>query len=186
MLTLIIVKDKDILNHNANFAINKVVMRITSSEISNGLAGENIQNSMHENIIRFLQKQTCATICLVDELGNPYCFNCFYAFNSEDGLLYFKSSATSYHVGLLKANPKTSGTILPDKLNVLMVKGVQFEGIVLDEQDPLTEKASQVYHKKHPLALAIKGETWTIRINRIKLTEGAKGFAKKFTWTRED
>jgi len=67
-----------------------------------------------------------------------------------------------------------------------MVKGAQFEGLVLNEQDPLTEKASQIYHKKHPLALAIKGETWTIRINRIKLTEGTKGFGKKFTWCRED
>jgi len=156
------------------------------SETNVGLAGEIIQNTMHENIVRFLQKQTCATICLVDDQGNPYCFNCFYAFNSEDGLLYFKSSDTSYHVSLLKANPKTSGTILPDKLNVLMVKGAQFEGLVLNEQDPLTEKASQIYHKKHPLALAIKGETWTIRINRIKLTEGTKGFGKKITWCRED
>src|SRR5688572_17195611 len=100
--------------------IFKVSMQTSSSAISEGIPGRNLQNSMDENIIRFLQKQTCATISLVDGQGKPYCFNCFYAFNSEDGLLYFKSSATSYHVGLLKSNPLTAGTILPDKLNVLL------------------------------------------------------------------
>ena len=82
-MILIIFKDKDILNHSANFApyIN-VEMRIASSGTGKGLIGENIQNGIHENIIRFLQKQTCATISLVDEQGRPYCFNCFYAFNS--------------------------------------------------------------------------------------------------------
>lgn len=169
-----------------SFTYIKVEMRIASSGTGKVSIGENIQNGIHENIIRFLQKQTCATISLVNEQGRPYCFNCFYAFNSEDGLLYFKSSATTYHVGLLKANPFTAGTILPDKLNVLMVKGVQFEGIVLQEDDPLTQNASRIYHKKHPLALAINGETWTIRLQRIKLTEGTKGFGKKFTWCRED
>lgn len=28
---------------------------------------------MNEKIIRFLQHQTCATICLLDEMGSPYC-----------------------------------------------------------------------------------------------------------------
>ncbi len=32
-----------------------------------------------------------------------------------------------------------AGTILPDKLNTLMVKGVQFDGIVLNEPGPLTD-----------------------------------------------
>lgn len=133
---------------------------------------------MNEKIIRFLQQQTCATICFVDEQGKPYCFNCFYAFNHEHGLLYFKSPADSYHSRLMKTNPQIAGTILPDKLNTLLIKGVQFDGQVLKEQDPLSGKATLLYHKKHPLALTITGETHTIRINRIKLTNGTKRFGK--------
>lgn len=139
---------------------------------------------MNETITHFLQQQTCATICLLDEKSQPYCFNCFYVFNSEKGLLYFKSSADSYHYKLLKLKPVIAGTILPDRLSVLLIRGVQFDGLVLNEPDPLTEKASLLYHKWHPLALSIKGETITIRINRIKMTDGTKGFGKKITWDR--
>jgi uncharacterized protein len=48
---------------------------------------------MNENIIRFFQKQTCASISCVDDQYKPWCFSCFYAFNTELGLLYYKSSA---------------------------------------------------------------------------------------------
>src|SRR5665647_1153673 len=100
---------------------------------------------MNETIIRFLQRQTCATICCVDEQGNPYCFSCFYAFNREEGLLYFKSSAGSHHAALLKENPFIAGTILPDKLNKLLAKGLQFQAMVLNEQNPLVRQALGAY-----------------------------------------
>lgn len=139
---------------------------------------------MNETIIHFLQQQTCATLCCVDEQDKPYCFSCFYASNSEEGLLYFKSSADSHHSVLMKKNPFIAGTILPDKINTLIVKGVQFEGIVLDAQNPLLKKALGNYLKQHPLALAIPGETWAIQINHIKMTDSTMGFGKKITWNR--
>jgi len=141
---------------------------------------------MNETIIRFLQHQTCATLCSVDEQGKPYCFTCFYAFNSEEMVLYFKSSADSHHSALMKRNPFLAGTILPDKLNALLVKGVQFEAIVLDKHHPLTRRVSGYYHKKYPMALAIPGEIWTIQFNLIKMTDSTKGFGKKITWKRNE
>ena len=141
---------------------------------------------MNEIIVRFLQQQTCATICCVDGREKPYCFSCFYAFNLEAGLLYFKSSIDSHHSALLKKNPLVAGTVLPDKLNALLVKGIQFEGIVLDELHLLTKQSSGNYHKKHLLALAIPGETWAIQINSIKMTDSAMGFGKKITWNKEE
>ena len=140
---------------------------------------------MNATIVRFLQQQTCVTICTMKEKGKPYCFSCFYAFNDEKGLFYFKSSAESYHSQLLSINPLVAGTVLPDKLNKLLIKGVQFEGAALNEQDSLTENASFLYHRRHPLALTIKGEITTIRIDRIKMTDGTKGFARKIFWNRD-
>jgi len=141
---------------------------------------------MNADIARFLQQQTCVTICMMGEKDKPYSFSCFYAFNEEKGLFYFKSSAAAYHSQLLSINPLVAGTVLPDKLNKLLIKGVQFEGLVLNEQDRLTENASYLYHKRHPLALTIKGEITTIRIDRIKMTDGTKGFARKTFWNREE
>ncbi len=86
---------------------------------------------MNKAIIQFIKEQTCAGICCVDETGKPYCFSCFYAFNAEKGLLYFKSSRESHHAVLLMKNPLVAGTILPDKTSTLKVKGLQLEGMVL-------------------------------------------------------
>ena len=137
-----------------------------------------------EPILRFLLQQTCATICFVNDQGKPCCFNCFYAFNNSLALLYFKSSPASYHSGLLQMYPDIAGTVLPDKLNKLQVKGLQFEGRVLPHDHPLTRQASGLYLKTHPMSIAIPGEIWTIQLNRIKLTDSTLGFGKKINWTR--
>ena len=141
---------------------------------------------MDPNIIRFIQKQTCATVCCADEKGNPYCFSCFYAFNSKEGLLYFKSSASSKHSEIISKNPVIAGTILPDKLKVLQVKGIQFEGIVLPKDHFLARQASQSFHKQHPIALAMPGEVWIIQIAAIKMTDTSMGFGKKVYWNRKE
>jgi uncharacterized protein YhbP (UPF0306 family) len=141
---------------------------------------------MDGKIISFIKKQTCASICCVNEAGSPCCFSCFYAFNSEKGLLYFKSSIKAHHSSILTNNPAIAGTILPDKLNVLVVKGLQFEGIVLPGDHPAGKHASANYHKKYPFALTMLGEIWTIQINSIKMTDSAIGVGKKISWKRNE
>ena len=141
---------------------------------------------MNENIAGFLEQQTCASVCCIDDEGRPYCFTCYYAFNTKAGIMYFKSSANSHHAGLMKKNPFVAGTILPDKLNKIMIKGLQFEALVLDTQQPLVKRSLGIYLKKHPLALAIPGDIWALKINYIKMTDSALGFGKKIIWRREE
>ena len=140
---------------------------------------------MNDHIIQFIKKQTCASVCCVNEQGNPYCFSCFYVFNSEAGLLYFKSSASAYHSTIVSNNSSIAGTILPDKLPVLMVKGIQFTGSILPDQHPFTQQAVLHYYKKNPAPLAMPGELWTIQIDQIKMTDSTLGFGRKITWNRE-
>jgi hypothetical protein len=140
---------------------------------------------MTDNILKFINSQTCASVCCIGlQAKQPYCFSCFYAFNSVDGLLVFKSSAAAHHSLLIKKNSFVAGTILPDKLNSLVVKGIQFEGNVLAFDHPLAINAFKNYHKKHPLALAIPGDMWTIQLNHIKMTDSSLGFGKKIIWSR--
>lgn len=140
---------------------------------------------MDNNIIEFLEKQTCASICCLDEDNRPWCFSCFFIFNPGEGLLYFKSSPGANHSSMMKKVPLIAGTVLPDKLNKLRTQGIQFDGVVLDSMDRLTLGASQYYHKKNPLALAIPGDVWTIQVNRIKMTDSKMGFGKKIVWSRQ-
>jgi hypothetical protein len=86
---------------------------------------------------------------------------------------------------LLKHKPSVAGTILPDKLNKLLVKGIQFEGTLLDAGDSVAASAAVLYYKQNPLAVAMPGEVWTIRIDHIKMTDSTLGFGKKLKWSRE-
>lgn len=140
---------------------------------------------MNEKINLFLQKQTCSSISCIDEEGSPYCFSCYFYFNADTGTLSFKSSTDSYHANLLRNNPNVAGTVLPDKLNKLSTKGIQFRGILLNTDDELARDAASKYHRHHPLALALKGEVYTIKLNQIKMTDSSMGFGKKIHWDRE-
>jgi len=139
---------------------------------------------MKDPIDTFISQQTAASICCIDEKGMPYCFSCFYSYNSKDHLLYYKSSRDTHHSILLMDKPQVAGTILPDKLQKLLVKGVQFEGTLLAEEDPLAQNAAAQYYLKNPMAMAIPGLVWTIRIDNFKMTDSSLGFGKKILWNR--
>ena len=141
---------------------------------------------MNQDIKDFISKQTCAGICCVDEHGHPYCFTAFIAFNAMEGLLYFKSSPATHHSEILKQNPRVAGTILPDKLNKLITQGVQFEGVLLQAANRLTQNAATNYYKKHPLAVAVSGEIHTIQLNQIKYSGLRVGLKTKLLWKREE
>lgn len=141
---------------------------------------------MDERILTFLKKQTAASFCCVNEINEPYSFSCFFAFNGKENLLYYKSNSSAYHSKILLQNPKVSGTIMPDKLNKLAVKGIQFTGVVLAENDPLCMDAFKNYHFRFPLAIAIPGVVWTIQLNQLKMTDNVPGIFKKHSWQREE
>lgn len=141
---------------------------------------------MDESIINFLQNQSVMTVCYTDVEGNPNCFPCFFAFNNSKALLYFKSSSSSYHVKNLGNKPEVAGSILPDKLNIMALKGVQFQATVLPPDHPLMHNASRYYYQRFPMALVIPGDIYSIQLTEIKMTDGAKGFGKKITWKRKE
>lgn len=139
---------------------------------------------MDNAIIDFLKKQTVASVCCVNGLNEPYAFSCFFAFNATDKLICFKSVETSYHSKIILQNPKVSGTILPDKLNKLVFKGVQFTGEVLSQNDPMCKNAPGIYYSKFPYATAMHGIVWTIKVDRLKLSGNHVGIIKKLSWER--
>lgn len=140
---------------------------------------------MNERILDFIQGQKVASICCVDEENAPYCFSCFFAFDEKSLVLYFKSSSETRHAQLLKKNGAVAGTIQPDKLNPLAIKGLQFTGVMVEPNDPLAANAFSVYHKKYPFAIAMKGDVLTIKLTAIKMTDNTLQFGKKIAWKLE-
>jgi uncharacterized protein YhbP (UPF0306 family) len=140
---------------------------------------------MDKVIVDFIEKQKVASIACLDDENHPYCFSAFYTFDRIERRLYFKSSASSHHTRYLSQNKIVAGTILPDKLNMLAIRGIQFTGSII-EGNPVQHHASAEYHKEHPYALAMPGDVWTIQLETIKMTDNAIGIGKKICWQRED
>ena len=134
----------------------------------------------------FLAKQRVATICCIDENNAPYCFNCFYAFEETRHLLLFKSGDDTLHMQLLAQNEKVSGTILPDKLQLLALKGIQFTGTFLGSHPPAALDLVQLYHKRPPLAVGRPGKVWAVQLEKLKLTDSTAIFGKKTYWEKTD
>ena len=137
-----------------------------------------------KDILEFIEEQKCANICCLKPNGTPYCFSCYFAFDNDDMMLFFKSSSDTNHIPYLLANQNIAGTILPDKLKNLIVQGIQFEGIFILDDEVLFKKASKKYHSKFPFALMIPGKIWVVQLNTIKMTDSTKGFGTKINWQR--
>ena len=75
-----------------------------------------------------------------------------------------------------------AGSVLPDRLNTLAIKGLQFTGQLLNENDPLASDASVLYHKKYPFAVTMKGDVKAIKLTAIKMTDNTLSFGKKIMW----
>jgi uncharacterized protein YhbP (UPF0306 family) len=136
----------------------------------------------YQQIAAFVAKQTVANICSTNAAGEPYCFSCYYAFQKESALLFFKTDDASHHMQLLLQRPQLAGTIVPDKLNKLSVQGIQLKGELLPYSEGESLGAATAYHKAYPFALAMPGKVYVIRLQWMKMTDSTLGFGKKVVW----
>lgn len=138
--------------------------------------------AMLKAISSFISSNQVATICCMDG-NNPYCFNSFYHFEEQRGLLLFKSSAEAYHSGLLINDHQVAGSILPGSINFSALQGIQFWGTILS--DLPENELGAMYHARFPFAKNIPGIIYCLRMDRIKMTDNSLGFGKKLSWRAE-
>ncbi len=141
---------------------------------------------MDKRIVEFIAKQTCLTVCCIDEAGLPFCFNCFYGFDAKNALLIYKSSETAHHSLCLERNRNISGTILPDRVNKYSIQGIQFSGQMVNLDGNDIAHAKTRYYTNFPIAKTIKGSLYTIQIQSIKMSESVLGISRQIAWERRD
>jgi uncharacterized protein YhbP (UPF0306 family) len=137
------------------------------------------------NIINFLDANKIASIGFVDIENKPYCINCFYLFDEPSLTLVFKSSLGTRHHSLIKENISIAGTILPNAIDFLKIKGIQFTGKLIGVTKINRLGLSAKYIKKFPMSLAINGYVWAVKLEFIKLTDSSLGFGNKTIWNSE-
>jgi len=141
---------------------------------------------MRKEIITFIKENKIACFCCVDENNAPYCFNCFYLFDEQNHLLFFKSSPNTHHSKIMLKSSKIAGSILPDKMDFITLKGLQFTGSVLSQDFPDNINPEIYYHKKLPFAFAKPGKVWCIQLETLKMTDSTNLFGKKLRWEKSE
>lgn len=141
---------------------------------------------MDSEIIDFIKENKIAAFCCSDANNKPYCFHCFYAFDEKNYLLFFKSSSHTFHSKMLSENPYIAGSILPGKIELLALKGIQLRGTILYNEIPDHIEPAAYYHKRFPLALAKRGEVWCIQLEMVKMTDNTNVFGRKSTWNKRE
>ena len=136
---------------------------------------------MDKEIVDFINECKVATVCGALE-DKPYCFNCYYSFMEQDGLLVYKSSFGTKHEKMLELNANVAGTIIPEQIDLATLRGIQFEGLLMKESIDITMKASSSYYLRFPFAMAVPGKIYIIELKKIKFTDNSKGFGYKQHW----
>lgn len=134
-------------------------------------------------IVSFLKQNTVLTLA-VSKNNIPYCANCFYAYDEEKNTLVFKSKRETEHIRQALGNENVSGTILPNKLDLAKIQGVQFNGIFLKPRKELIKSLKKIYYAKYPFALTFIGEVWAVELTNVKFTDNTLGFGKKSEWIK--
>ncbi len=143
-------------------------------------------SQIQSEIIKFIQSAKAATVCGAEN-NEPYCFSCLYTYAEleSEPVLIFKSSENSSHVNKLMSNEKVAGSILPDKVSLTNIRGIQFKGRCR-KMDIDSIKAAKEYYIKYPVALGMKGSLWIILLDEIKYTDNRLlGLGKKIIWQRD-
>lgn len=135
-----------------------------------------------ERIIVFLKSNTDFTIATCSN-NIPYCANCFYAYDEEQNLIFFKSKIKTKHIRQALENNNVAGSITPDKLDTATIQGIQFNGNFIEPQNELLNRLKKMYYKKYSFAIALPGNLWAIKLSYIKMTDNTLGFGTTIEWS---
>ncbi len=137
-----------------------------------------------KRIWSFLNDQTVLNIATsINDV--PYCASCFYVFDEQHKLLAFKSKKDSRHVKEVLQQKNVAGTVLPNRLKLGTVKGIQFQGTLIVPDPDILSSIKGNYYSKYPYARAVSGEVWIIELSHIKMTDNQLGFGKKLLWFKD-
>jgi len=136
-----------------------------------------------QKIVTFLEKHHVMTLATsVDQ--QPWCANCFYAFNAEKMSLIFTSDFETRHIREAVQNSKVAGNVVLETSVIGKIQGIQFAGELILPQGNEAEQVNSIYLKRFPFAVLMNTNLWEFRIDYAKMTDNRLGFGKKLIWER--
>ncbi len=135
---------------------------------------------MDERIVKFLKKMHLASVCVIDDEGQPYAFSAFYAFDEVNFSFLLASSGDSSHIKFLKNSKLVAGTVALDTKIVGKIEGIQFQGVMREAK----ENEVEIYFERFFYAKAMDPKIWSISLEKLKFTSNVLGFGKKIKWEK--
>lgn len=138
--------------------------------------------NVDKKIERFISKHHVLTLATSTLDGEPYCCNCFYAYDAESAAFIFTTDSTTHHGQMMLQNRSVAASIVLETRTVGKVQGLQITGqaVVARDGDRLT------YIKAFPYAAVADLSLWRLEAKMMKLTDNTLGFGKKLIWQKEE
>ena len=134
-------------------------------------------------IIAFLKKHHVMTLATSIE-HQPWCANCFYAFDDGKMSLIFTSDFETRHIKEAIQNSRVAGNVVLETSVVGKIQGIQFSGELLLPEAEWADQVNTIYLKRFPFAILMDTTLWELRIDYAKMTDNRLGFGKKLIWER--
>lgn len=138
--------------------------------------------AVDKKIERFIAKHHVLTLATATVQGEPYCCNCFYAYDAEDAAFIFTTDAATHHGEMMLQNSNVAASIVLETRTVGKVQGLQITGRAVRAKDG----DRMTYIKAFPYAAVADLSLWRIEADMMKLTDNTLGFGKKLIWHREE
>jgi len=136
-----------------------------------------------KEISAFIESRHCMSISVCTPDG-PWSATVFYAYDTEAMRLIFVSDKQTRHGLAMLKNPKISGTISNDELDIFKIQGIQFEGEAILISNNYKRKARYVFLKRFPFAITRKLTLWYVDPMYAKMTDNTLFFSAKTQWKR--
>lgn len=138
-----------------------------------------------EKFIAFIREHHVLTLstCVNNQ---PYCCNCFYAYNDDLNVFVVKTNDNTRHNAEISENAQVAVSIVLETKEIGKIQGLQVTGRAIYYQGESLSAAKKTYLKEFPYAIASPGEYLAIEPDFMKLTDNRFGFGKKLIWNKKD
>ena len=138
--------------------------------------------NVDKKIERFISKHHVLTLATSTLSGEPYCCNCFYAYDTESAAFIFTTDSTTHHGQMMLQNRSVAASIVLETRTVGKVQGLQITGQAVEARDG----DRLTYIKTFPYAAVADLSLWRLEAKMMKLTDNTLGFGKKLIWQKEE
>ncbi len=135
-----------------------------------------------KKIEKFIKAHHVLTLATATHDGEPYCCNCFFAYDNESAAFIFTSGKETHHAQMMEQNNRVAASIVLETRTVGKIQGLQITGRIEAAQ----EGDKMLYIKRFPYTAVADLTLWRLEADFMKLTDNTLGFGKKLIWQRQE